>query len=126
MRKAQWSGRLGVVRRYLNFCGRAFAPISFTGEVADIDARRTALAHDDDAPRHVLRFFLGVLLCESELVGGSANPVSTPYVRNIRDYLSLMFASARVGLFDGAKHFTNCASASAVYTAKGDGGEFVG
>lgn len=104
--KAQWSGRLGSVRRYVNFCGRAFAPLSSTGEVTDADAWRIALAHDDDAPRRVLRFLLGIRLGESRLVGGSGNPVSTAYVRNVRGYLSWMFASARVGLFDGAKLYS--------------------
>lgn len=94
--------------------------------MTDADAWRIALAHDDDAPRRVLRFLLGIRLGESRLVGGSGNPVSTAYVRNVRGYLSLMFASARVGLFDGAKLYSNCASASAAYTAKQDGGEFVG
>lgn len=111
--KAKWSGRLRVVRRYVNFCGCAFAPLSSTGEVTDADAWRIAMAHDDDAPGHVLRLLLGILLGECGLVEVSGEPVSTAYVRNIRGYLSWMFASARVGLCAGPKFYSNCASASA-------------
>lgn len=124
--RPQWTGRIGVASRFVNFCGRAFAPLTTSGAVLDADAWRIAVTHDADAPKRVIRFLLGVRLGESSLVGGSGRAVSAMYVKNIRGYLGWFFGAARVGLFDGDELYSDCVGVDARYLPNSDGVSFCG
>ncbi|KAK1860056.1 hypothetical protein I4F81_002647 [Pyropia yezoensis] len=124
--RPQWTGRIGVASRVLNFCGRALAPWTPSGAVLDANAWRIAVAHDADAPKRVIRFLLGVCFGESSLVGGSGRAVSAIYVKNTRGYLGWSFGAARVELFDGDELYSDCVGMDARYLPNFDGVCFCG